>query len=326
MLSRRDVLVGGLMAGMCGVLSRTEVAHAVAAQPRTKVNFDVPPGSCDSSVHVFGDPKRYPFWEGRAYTPEPATVGELRQVMQALRLDRVVVVQASPYGTDNSCVMDSVRELGTRARGVAIIDEHTPEASLDEMHRGGVRGIRIILNNLAVSDPAEARQRVKVGVDRVKNRPNWSIQITALPPTFDVLRDQLNALPVPLVIDHFGEVRAAEGVGQPGFATIVSLVKSGKAYVKISHAQALSRQPDLSDMAPYAKALIAANPERILWGTAWPHPSAGSVPGRKPTDLALHQQFDVDDGRVLNLLPVWAPDASMRRMILVENPARLYGF
>lgn len=326
MLSRREVLVGGLMAGMSGVFCRTAVAHAAAAQPRTKVNFDVPPGSCDCAVHVFGDPKRYPFWEGRTYTPEPATVAELRRMMQALRLDRVVIVQASPYGTDNACVIDSVRELGQRARGVAVIDEHTPEASLDDMHRAGVRGIRLLLNNQAVTDPAAARQRLKVGVERLENRKDWSLQITALPATFEVFREELMALPVPLVIDHFGEVRAAEGVGQPGFGTVIDLVKSGKAYVKISHAQALSRQPDLSDMTPFAKALISANPQRILWGTAWPHPSAGAVPGRKPTDLTLHQQFAFDDGKVMNLLAAWVPDAAMRRMILVENPARLYGF
>ena len=326
MLSRRELLVGGLIGGVSGVFSRGGVAQAAAAQPRTKVTFDVPEESCDCSVHVFGDLKRYPFWGGRGYTPEPATVAELRQVMQALRVDRVVVVQASPYGTDNSCVIDSVRELGARARGVAIIDEHTPEASLDDMHRAGVRGIRVILNNLATTDPAAARERVRIGVARLKTRKNWSLQITAVAATFEILREQIDALPVPLVIDHFGEVLAAEGVGQPGFPAIVNLVKSGRAYVKISRAQALSKQPELSDMAPFAKALISANPERVLWGTAWPHPSAGPVPGRKPTDLARHQEFDFDDGRVLNLLPGWAPDASTRRLILVDNPARLYEF
>ena len=113
-------------------------------------------------------------------------------------------------------------------------------------------------------------------------------------------------------------------MGQPGFTTVLNLVKSGKAYVKLSNADTLARQPDMSDVTPYAKALISANPQRIVWGTAWPHPSAGGVPGRKPTDLALHRQ--TDDGGVINMLAVWAPDAAMRKMILVDNPAGLFGF
>lgn len=323
MLSRRDVLVGGLVAGVSGIFSRNGVAQAAAPQPRTKVNFEVPPGATDCAVHVF-DPMRFSYRDGRSYTPEPATVAELRQFLQGLHLDRVVVVQATPYGTDNSCVIASVRELGNRARGVATIDEKTPEASLDEMHRAGVRGIRLNLGALGTTEPAAARQRLKVAVDRLKTRKNWSLQITALPATFEALREELQSVPVPLVVDHFGEVRAAEGVEQPGFETIVNLVKSGKAYVKISHADNLARQPDMSDMTPFAKALISANPQRIVWGTAWPHPTAGAVPGRKPTDLALHRQ--ADDGKVMNMLPVWVPDAGTRRMILVDNPARLYEF
>lgn len=323
MISRRDVLVGGLMAGASAMFGR-DGAHAAAPQPRTKPNFDVPPGATDCAVHVYGDPKRYPYWEGRTYSPEPATVAELRQVMQALHLDRVVVVQAMSYGTDNSCVVDSVRELGSRARGVAIIDEKTTEAALDEMHRGGVRGIRLSLGNQGATDLAAARQRLKTAADRMKNRKGWSVLISGSPATWEALRVELAAFAVPIVVDHFGEPRVADGVGQPGFATVLELVKSGKAYVKISNADTLTRQPDMSDLTPYAKALIAANPQRIVWGTAWPHPSAGAVAGRKPTDLAVHRQ--TDDGRVMNMLPVWVPDAAMRKMILVDNPARLYGF
>lgn len=340
MLSRREVLVGGLMAGASGIFSRDDGALAAALrqaqgvtsersesrgapQPRTKVNFDVPADSCDCAVHVFGDPNRYPFWPGRTYTPEPATIEELRQLQQALRLDRVVIVQATVYGTDHSCVLDSIRAFRGRARGVAMIDDKTSEASLDEMHRGGVRGIRLNFGALGLTDPAAARQRLQAGVDRAKNR-NWHIQLSAQPGTIEALRAELTALPVPLVIDHFGEVSAARGLEQSGFGTVVNLVKAGKAYVKISNADNLSAQPDMSDMTPFARALVAANPQRILWGTAWPHPSAAAVPGRKSTDLARHRQ--TDDGKVMNLLPVWVPDAAARRMILVENPARLYGF
>ncbi len=145
------------------------VAHATASQPGTPVNFDVPPNATDCAVHVY-EPTRFPYWEGRSYTPEPATLDELRQVLRTLKLERVVVVQATSYGTDNACVVASLRALGARARGVAIIDEKTPESSFDEMHEAGVRSVRLTLNNLAASDPAAARQRLNMTVERLKTR------------------------------------------------------------------------------------------------------------------------------------------------------------
>ena len=323
MLTRRKVLVGGLVAGVSGLL-RHEDAHATAAQPRTKVSFAVPPGATDCATHIYNDPKRHPFFEGRTYTPEPATVPELKQMMRTLGLDRVVVVQASTHGTDNSIVIDSIRELGSGARGVAVIDDKTTEASLDDMHRGGVRGIRLSLGNLGATDLAAARQRLKTASDRMKSRKGWSALISGSPATWDALRVELAAFSVPIVIDHFGEPRVADGVGQAGFTAVLNLVKSGKAYVKLSNAETLAQKDDMSDVTPYAMALVAANPQRAVWGSAWPHPSAGGVPGRKPTDLALHRQ--TDDGKMLNMLAVWAPDATMRKMILVDNAARLYGF
>jgi predicted TIM-barrel fold metal-dependent hydrolase len=338
MLSRREILAGGIMAGAAGLLGgrRSVFAAALrqaqgatsvtrgAPQPRTKVAFDVPSGGCDCHVHVFGDPKQYPFWAGRSYTPEIASVDELRLLLQALRLERVVIVQPSVYGTDNSCTVDGIRALGNRARGVAVIDDKTSDAQLDEMHKVGVRGIRLNLATLGVTDPSAARQRLQGGIARIKNR-NWHIQINTQPPMIDALENDLMAAPVPLVIDHFGGASASRGIDQPGFGALVELVKSGKAYVKISGAaDSVSTQPDLADVAPLARALVAANPQRILWGTNWPHPGSNRVEGRKPTDLAPHVQ--TDDGRVLNLLPAWVPEAATRGLILVENPARLYGF
>jgi predicted TIM-barrel fold metal-dependent hydrolase len=324
MLSRRRLLAAAVVTGAAGVFRNSDAAGAAASQPKTKVAFDIPPGGTDCAVHVFGDTKRHPYWEGRTYTPEPATVSELKQVMRSLGFHRVVVVQASTYGTDNSCVLDSIREIGMGARGVAIIDDKTTDEALDDMHRGGVRGIRLSLGNQGVADPAAAKQRLKAAGDRMKNRRGWSTLISGTPATWAALHVDLADFPVPIVIDHFGEPQVADGVGQRGFTTVLSLVKSGRAYVKLSNADTLTRQPDMSDVTPFAKALISANPQRVVWGTAWPHPSAGAVAGRKSTDLAVHRQ--VDDGQVLNMLPVWAPDAATRKMILVDNAARLYGF
>jgi predicted TIM-barrel fold metal-dependent hydrolase len=324
MLTRRNVLKGAMAAGMAGVFGSVRMASASAPQPMTKVSFDVPSGACDCHVHVFGDPKKYPFVAGRTYTPEVASVDELRRMLAALRLERVVIVQPSVYGTDNTCTLDGMRELGNRARGVAVIDDKTTDAQLDAMGKAGVRGIRLNLATAGISDPSAARQRFDNAVARVRNR-GWHIQFYTQLPVIEALSPQFLASPVALVIDHFGGATAARGLEQPGFAALVNLVKSGKAYVKISgSADSVSTQPDLADVAPLARALVAANPQRILWGTNWPHPGSTPVAGRKPTDLAPHMQ--TDDGKVLNLLPVWVPDAATRRLILSENPARLYGW
>ena len=324
MLTRRDVLKSGMAAGIAGLIGGERALIAAAPQPKTPVNFDVPPGACDCHVHVFGDPKKYPFFAGRTYSPETASADELKALLSALRLERVVIVQPSVYGTDNSCTLDGLQALGGRARGVAVIDDKTTDAQLDAMGKAGIRGIRLNLATAGINDPSVARQRFENAVARARNR-GWHIQFNTLPPVIEALSPQLLASPVPIVIDHFGGATASAGLTQPGFGALVNLVKSGKAYVKISgSADLVSTQADLADVTPFARALVEANPQRILWGTNWPHPGSNPVPGRKPTDLAPHVQ--TDDGKVLNLLPVWVPDAATRRLILSENPARLYGF
>ena len=141
----------------------------------------------------------------------------------------------------------------------------------------------------------------------------------------EALKSQVAASTVPVVFDHFGGAQAAAGVREPGFATLVDLVRSGKAYVKISGAyRSSTAAPDYADVAPLAKALIAANVERVVWGTDWPHPDSTTPPGGKTTDVTPLMQ--IDDGRLLNQLPVWAPDVATRKAILVDNPARLYQF
>jgi predicted TIM-barrel fold metal-dependent hydrolase len=323
MATRREILIGGLMAGTAGLLRSMDALIAKGSQPATAINFDVPAGACDCHVHVFGDPKRYPFSAGRTYTPDTATVEELRALHAALHLDRVVIVQPSVYGTDNTCTLDAIRELGARARGVAVVDAKTSDGALDRMAKGGMRGIRLNLSTLGISEPAPALQAFQAAAARAKAR-GWHVQFNTSLRVIDAIAPQLLASPVPLVFDHFGGARGSAGVGQPGFAALVNLVKAGIAYVKISAAadQVSTRPPDYPDALPLARALVAANPLRVLWGTSWPHP--GSAPGRKNTDLSPNGA--TDDGLVFNLLPVWVPDPATRRTILVDNPARLYGF
>jgi predicted TIM-barrel fold metal-dependent hydrolase len=319
MLSRRDLLatIGGA------------ALHAASRSPRmilqsAAVAFDVPAGACDCHAHVFCDPARFPFASTRTYTPPPAAVEELRRLHEALHIDRVVIVHPSVYGTDNSCTLDAVRRLGSRARAVGVIDESTPDAALKEMRAAGVRGIRVNLGTAGITDPAVSRQRLELAVTRAAPL-DWHVQVYTQPSVIRAVDDYVRTVPVPIVFDHFGGAQTSDGITQPGFNTLADLVRSGRAYVKISAPYRSSRQaPDYADVAPFAKALISANPDRVLWGTDWPHPDSGPVPGRKPTDTAPF--YPIDDGRVLSQLAVWAPDASVRRKILVDNPARLYGF
>ena len=320
--SRRDFLI---RTGAAATLAFGRRAPDLfdAPQPVTPVTFDVPDGACDSHVHVF-DPQRFPFTSTRTYTPEPASLDEMRRLHRALHIDRVVVVQPSVYGTDNSCTLDAIKQLGSRARGVAVIDETTSHLALDDMHRGGIRGIRLNLETAGITDPSDARRRVRAALESLRER-TWHLQINTRLSIVEAIRDDLATAQVPIVIDHFGGARAELGTGQPGFQALVDLVRSGRAYVKISAAyRASSRAPDYADAAPLAGALVAANPRRIVWGTDWPHPDSTPVPGRTSTDVAPLLQ--IDDGRLLNQLRSWAPDAALRRLILVENPARLYGF
>jgi predicted TIM-barrel fold metal-dependent hydrolase len=325
MLTRREILKSAAAAGAAALAGRVSDLLAKASQPATAVNFAVPAGACDCHTHVFGDPQRFPFISPRAYTPETASVEEMRALHRALHMERVVIVQPSVYGTDNSCTLDGVRQLGAGARAVAVIDERTTAAALDEMGRAGVRGIRINLETGAeTTDPNVGRQRFQAALQWIRGR-NWHIQIYTRLPVIEGIRDLVMAAPVPVVFDHFGAAQASLGTSQPGFDTLVNLVRSGKAYVKISAPYRNSAQaPDYADLGLIARALITANPQRILWATDWPHPDSSQVPGRRFTDIAPLLQ--IDDGRSLNQFAVWAPDAALRKTILVDNPARLYGF
>ena len=319
MLTRRRFMAASIAGG---ALLRAGASFARAAQPATPVSFEVPRGACDCHTHIHGDPGKFPFFAGRVYTPEMALPEEMAALHQALGMQRVVIVTPSVYGTDNSATLYGMKARGADARGVAVIDDRTPESELDAMARAGVRGIRLNLATGGAADPATGRSRFEKAVERVKGR-NWHVQMYTNLATISAISDLVAVSPVPVVFDHFGGARAELGPRQPGFAELLNLVRSGRAYVKISGAYRSSKlEPDYADVVPLAQALIAANPERIVWGTDWPHPNSAS--GRKATEVT--PLFQIDDGRLLNQLPVWAPDAATRSKILVDNPARLYGF
>jgi predicted TIM-barrel fold metal-dependent hydrolase len=295
-----------------------------ASQPATSMDFEVPAGACDCHTHIHGDPERFPFFSERAYTPEMALPEEMAALHEALHIQRVVIVTPSVYGTDNSATLYGISARGADARGVAVIDEKTAESELDALDQAGVRGIRLNLATAGISDPSIGRQRFQTAVERVRRR-NWHIQIFANLAMISAIKDLVATSPIPVVFDHFGGAKAELGPQQPGFGDLGELLRSGKAYVKISGAYRASKlAPDYDDVVPLAKALIAANPDCVVWGTDWPHPNSVTPPGQKPTDVTPLLQ--IDDARLLNQLAVWAPDPAIRTKILVDNPARLYAF
>jgi predicted TIM-barrel fold metal-dependent hydrolase len=297
---------------------------AKASQPATPVNFAVPAHACDCHTHIIGGPDRFPFSPSRTYTPETALPEEMSALHRALGIERVVIVTPSVYGTDNSATLYGMKARGANARGIAVIDEKTPERDLDAMGKAGVRGIRLNLATAGPVDAAVGRQRFQEAAGRLKRR-GWHIQVYAGLAVVSGLKNLVLDSPVPVVFDHFGGARAALGLEQSGFADLLEMVRRGKAYVKLSGAYRASiLAPDYPDVAPFARALIAANAGGIVWGTDWPHPATTTAPSRRPTDVT--PMLPIDDGRLLNQLAVWAPDPALRKKILVDNPARLYGF
>jgi len=304
------------------ILKSVSALFAKPAHKMTPVDFAVPPDACDCHTHIIGDPRQFPFSPARVYTPEPASPQEMAALHKALHIKRVVIVTPSVYGTDNSATIFGMKARGATARGVAVIDEKTPEPDLDAMAAAGIRGIRL---NLATGKQAElplARQLFASAVDRIKRR-NWHLQIYTGMALIPGIKDLVLASPVPVVFDHFGGLQTSLGPEQPGLAELVELLRYGTAYVKLSGAYRASTQaPDYADLTAYAKGLILANPDRVLWGTDWPHPN--SAPSKDPTKVT--PPLPIDDGRLFNRFAIWESDPQTRRKILVENPARLYGF
>ena len=285
----------------------------------------LPPRSCDCHVHVF-DPARFPYAPLRTYTPGAATVADLLTFERIVGMERVVLVQPSGYGTDNRCLLDGLRQLGLhRARGVAVVDPLgiTP-AQVDALHAAGVRSLRLNLEVRGEHRPDEARAALRQGLE-VAPGVRWSVQLHAGLPVIEALAEHIRQARTPIVLDHFAGLKAERGTAQPGFATLLSLLRDdAPLYVKLSAPYRASRHPQYADLAPFVHALVEAAPHRLLWASDWPH--TGSSASRSG-DLSRIEPFRaIDAGHVLDLLWQWIPDAQAREHVMVRNPARLYGF
>jgi predicted TIM-barrel fold metal-dependent hydrolase len=257
----------------------------------------------------------------RTYTPPQSSVAELLALRRRLGLSRTVLIQPSFYGTDNRAMLGGLAELGDTARAIAVVPEDVSDAELTRLDSLGVRGIRLNIETGGNRDPQTVTHALDVFSRRIA-RLNWHIQIYTTLSVIARAAPQIADLPTPIVFDHFGGPDAALGPNQPGFGALLDLVKAGRTYVKLSAPYRISKLPDFADVAPIARALIAAGPERMVWATDWPH--TDHAPNTASTDISPFRK--VDDAAVLGLLAGWCPDAAVRRTILVDTPRRLYRF
>jgi predicted TIM-barrel fold metal-dependent hydrolase len=265
--------------------------------------------ACDCHFHVFADPATVHLNPVRDYTPPEASLAAFRRMQAVLGMERGVVVQPSVYGTDNGCSREAVEELGEAGRGVAVIDMETPEAELRRLHDAGFRGARFNM----VSSGGNALDDLEAVAARLAEM-GWHLQTYLRAAALETLAPRLAALPVEVVIDHLGGPDPALGPDQAGFQALLGLLDDGRAWVKLSGAYRVDSGPAPWPAAdPFARALIAAAPERLVWGTDWPHPHlSGPMP---------------NDGDLFDRLLDWsAGDEALLRRILVDNPARLYDF
>jgi len=293
-------------------------------KPHRKPRFQVPAGACDCHMHVFGPRERYPYSSKRTYTPRPAPLADYRNMAATIGLQRVVFVQPSAYGADNRCMIDAIREVGENARGVIGIDDSIGADELRDMSRLGVRGVRINAASRGLREVDEISHLLQVTALRIAPL-QWHIQIFTDLGVIQGLADTFPSLPAPIVIDHFGLADAGSGTDQAGFPTLCDLLAQDRCWVKVSAAYRISKnEPDYPDATPIAKALIIANPDRVVWGTDWPH--TGGHGHAQESEPPLIEYRQLDDGLLIDRLADWAGDAATLAKVLVHNPARLYGF
>lgn len=273
--------------------------------------LQAPPGATDTHMHFYDTAERYPVAPTAAFLPPPARVADYREVQRRLGLERVVVVQPSAYGTDNRCTMDAVAALGDAARAVVVVDQTVSEAELERLTAAGARGIRFFMLKGAPL-PWDILEEMAARVHPF----GWHVQLQCNGRELPERAAVLKRLPGDLVIDHIGRFMPPVPLDHAAFACLLDLLESGRVWVKLSAPYESSRSgpPAYEDVSALAQALVRAAPERMLWATNWPHPGHDDEP-----EIC-------DDSLLLDLLIEWAPDEDVRRRILVDNPAALYGF
>ena len=282
-----------------------------APDPDTRTpKYRPPPGACDAHCHIFGPGDVYPYAPDRSYTPPDAPLSRFKELQKTLGLSRAVLVNASCHGSDNTVIVDAIAQSGGAYRGVANSDDSFTEKDFEKLHLAGFRGVRFnFVKHLGGMPDMGEFQRTLARI-----RPfGWHIDLHF--DAGDLIEHDalLKSLPVPFIIDHMGRVPTKNGLGQEPFKLLLNLARNNdRCWIKISGSERISSGPPFTDAVPFAQALIEAAPDRILWGTDWPHPN-----------IAKHMP---NDGDLVDLIPLMMPDAALQKRILVDNPHRLYEF
>ncbi|MCZ8278884.1 MAG: amidohydrolase family protein [Acetobacteraceae bacterium] len=273
-----------------------------------KPAFLLPRGACDTHVHIWGPFDRFPLAKGAPYTPLERTSDDLLALHERLGVDRAVIVQTTVYKSDNRAMLDGIAQSNGRWRGVALIDESFDDAAFRALHEGGVRGVRFgFVKHLGgVPDLALVRRTAA----RIAPM-GWHLVLHLDAGNIPEFLEFFGEFSLPVVVDHMGRVPVRDGLDQTPFRLLLELLKRPNWWVKVSGAERISETgPPFADAIPFAQRLIAAAPDRVLWGTDWPHPNV---------------RWEPDEADLVDLLPRFAGAAALQR-VLVDNPARLYGF
>jgi predicted TIM-barrel fold metal-dependent hydrolase len=272
-----------------------------------KPKYSPPIGACDSHCHIFGPAAKFPYAPERRYTPPDAPKETLRALHDHLGISRAVLVQASCHGGDNRAMLDAIAWSRGAWRGVAMVGDEATERELDALHEGGVRGVRFnFVRHLGGAPDPRVFERTLAMVEPL----GWHVVLHFDAEDIEAHAGVFRKLRVPFVIDHMGRVDAAHGLGQKPFAMLLELMRNPLAWVKVSGPERISAAgKPFHDAMPFAAALAKAAPDRVLWGTDFPHPNVKTMP---------------NDGELVDLFALTIPDEALRKRILVDNPTRLY--
>lgn len=274
---------------------------------RRKPAFQLPTDSCDAHCHVFGPGDVFPYAPNRRYTPDDAPKEMLKALHDHLGISRAIIVQASCHGNDNRAMLDALAWRPDHYRGVAILDENTPGTDIPIMHRAGVRGARF---NFVKHLGGSPDMTVFANILRRIKPLGWHVVLHVDAPDIVPLSDMMRALTLPFVIDHMGRVPAKDGVDQKPLLALLDLAKLDRCWIKVSGSERID-MPPYDKAIPIARAIVEASPNRVLWGTDFPHPNS---------------THDADEADLVDLLPKIAPDPALQKKLLVDNPAKLYKF
>lgn len=287
------------------------VKSCMPPDPNTRTpEFKMPPKSCDTHCHVFGPAHKFPYSADTTYIPPDAPREKLKELHDKLGVERVVIVQASCHGTDNSAMLDAIAHNKKNYRGVCMASDDYTDKDFEQLHEGGVRGIRFnFVQHLGGTPDIENMKKV---VKRVKAL-GWHLVIHVDAQDLITFEDLFASFDLPKVIDHMGRVPTSGGIRQKPFQILLDFMKRDDFWVKVCGSERISAGgPPFYDAVPYAMALIDVAPDRILWGTDWPHPN-----------ISKHMP---NDGDLVDLVPLFARDKTLQKKVLVDNPQRLYGF